>query len=211
MSVLSGEKQLFRKLLLILILPAFLAACGGQKVWAPDEIVDRMAYREPGPATITLVTMINNRSGGGAHSALVINASQRVIWDPAGTFKHSRIPERNDVIYGVNPEIYDVYKRMHARETYHVVMQEVVVSPEVAEKAFALARVSGPVASARCTLSTTNLLQQLPGFEHIKSQWFPKKLMEQFSQIPGVKETKLFEYDSDDKTKVMEQYVPQTF
>lgn len=37
---------------------------------------------------ISLYTMVNNESGAGAHSALVINASQRVIFDPTGTFKH---------------------------------------------------------------------------------------------------------------------------
>ncbi|MEP5151474.1 MAG: hypothetical protein ABJQ89_00550, partial [Planktotalea sp.] len=134
-----------RKFILFLMLPLILAACGAKSEWASDEIVSRMAYREPGAPTLTLVTMINNRSGGGAHTALVINASQRVIWDPAGSFSHPRIPERNDVIYGVNPEVYNVYKSAHARETFHVVMQEIEVSPEVAEKAFALARQMGPV------------------------------------------------------------------
>lgn len=165
-----------RKFLICILLPMALMGCAGKQVWAPDEMVARMAYREPGPATLTLMTMISNRSGGGAHTSLMINASQRVIWDPAGSFAHSQIPERNDVIYGVNPEVYQTYKGAHARETFHVVTQEVVVAPEVAENAFALARTLGPVGSSQCTMSTSNLLSQLPGFENIGSHLFLKSL-----------------------------------
>ena len=203
-----------RKFILFLMLPLILVACGAKSEWASDEIVSRMAYREPGAPTLTLVTMINNRSGGGAHTALVINASQRVIWDPAGSFAHPRIPERNDVIYGVNPEVYNVYKSAHARETFHVVMQEIEVSPEVAEKAFALARQMGPVGQAQCSASTSNLLAQLPGFENVGSHLFPKKLMTSFGKLPGVKTDKLFENDSGDKATAFgaaEAYQPQTF
>ncbi|WP_085307070.1 hypothetical protein [Planktotalea arctica] len=203
-----------RKLILCLLLPLVLMGCGAKSEWASDEIVTRMAYREPGPATLTLVTMINNRSGGGAHTALVINASQRVIWDPAGSFEHPRIPERNDVIYGVNPEVYNVYKSAHARETFHVVLQEVAVSPEVAEKAFALARQMGPVGQAQCSASTASLLSQLPGFETIGSHFFPKKLMDAFARYPGVTTDKLFENDAGDKATAFsnaEAYQPQTF
>lgn len=177
-------------------------------------MVARMAYREPGPATLTLVTMLNNGTGSGAHTALMINASQRVIWDPAGSFAHPRIPERNDVIYGVNPEVYKVYRSAHARETFHVVMQTVEVSPEVAEKAFALARQMGPVGQAQCTASTSRLLQQLPGFESISGNLFPKKLMAQFAKLPGVKTEKVFENDAGDKKAAFEAakaYVPKTF
>lgn len=203
-----------RKLILCLLLPLALMGCSAKSEWASDEIVTRMAYREPGPATLTLVTMINNRSGGGAHTALVINASQRVIWDPAGSFEHPRIPERNDVIYGVNPEVYNVYKSAHARETFHVVLQEVAVSPEVAEKAFALARQMGPVGQAQCSASTASLLSQLPGFETIGSHLFPKKLMDAFARYPGVTTDKLFENDAGDKATAFsnaEAYQPQTF
>lgn len=188
-----------RKFLLMLLLPLALMGCGAKSEWASDEMVTRMAYREPGPSTLTLMTMISNRSGGGAHTSLMINASQRVIWDPAGSFKHSQIPERNDVIYGVNPEVFAVYKGAHARETYHVVMQEIVVSPEVAEKAFTIARGLGPVSQTQCTSTTSSLLSQLPGFENVGNHLFPKRLMEAVAKVPGVKTSRLFEDDAGDK------------
>jgi hypothetical protein len=203
-----------RKFILFLMLPLILAGCGAKSEWASDEIVSRMAYREPGAPTLTLVTMINNGSGSGAHTALVINASQRVIWDPAGSFAHPRIPERNDVIYGVNPEVYGVYKSAHARETFHVVMQTVEVSPEVAEKAFAIARQMGPVGQTQCSASTANLLSQLPGFESVGRHLFPNKLMASFAKLPGVTTDRVFEDDAGDKASAFgaaKAYQPKTF
>ncbi|MCK0151647.1 hypothetical protein MWU54_16515 [Marivita sp. S6314] len=187
-----------------------LAGCGGGVTdLRPDaslEEVSRAAYSHPGPPALTLYTMINNRSGAGAHTSLMINGSQRIIFDPAGTVRLSAVPERDDVLYGVTPGVADFYARAHARETYHVVIQRVQVSPEVAERAMRLAMSAGPVASAQCSLSTSAILRQLPGFENIGSTWFPKRLMDDFAQIPGVQTTKIFENDSDDKAVAIAQF-----
>lgn len=172
------------------------------------EEVSRAVYRHDGPPALTLYTMINNRSGAGAHTSLMVNGSQRVIFDPAGSVRHSAVPERGDVLYGITPRIEDFYARAHARETFHVVIQRIEVSPEVAEKALQLVTTNGPVAQSRCTASTAAILRQLPGFESISGTWFPKNLSDQFGQLPGVTETKLFETDSDDKRKAIEAFEP---
>ena len=87
----------------VLSAPLVLAACGGvtrEEILAPQSAIDRVAYVHPGPKRLTLMTMKNTGSDNGAHTGLMINASQRVLWDPAGTFGHSTIPERNDVHFG---------------------------------------------------------------------------------------------------------------
>jgi hypothetical protein len=61
--------------------PLSLSACTAIEVWAPDTLVSQYIYREEGPKYMTLYTMKNVGSGNGAHSALLINASQRVIFD----------------------------------------------------------------------------------------------------------------------------------
>ena len=76
-----------------------------------------MAYVHDGPPRISLYTMVNNESGAGAHSALVINASQRVIFDPAGTIKHYVFIEQDDVLYGATPSVLEFYTRAHSRKT----------------------------------------------------------------------------------------------
>lgn len=186
-----------------------LAGCGAGADMRPDaspEVISSASYRHPGPPALTLYTMINNRSGAGAHSSLMINGSQRIIFDPAGTVRLRTVPERDDVLYGVTPQVEDFYARAHARETYHVVIQRIEVSPEVAERALRLAIANGPVASARCAVSTAGILRQLPGFESVGSTWFPKRLMDDFGALPGVQTTRLFENDDDDKAVAIAQF-----
>jgi len=186
-----------------------LIGCGASVDSGPDsspEAVARAAYQHDGPPAITLYTMINNRSKAGAHSSLMINGSQRVIFDPAGTVRLSAVPERGDVLYGVTPSVADFYARAHARETYHVVIQRIEVSPAVAEQALSFAISNGRVGSARCTVSTSGLLRQLPGFESIRSTWFPKNLMNQVEDLPGVTTTRLSENDDDDKSVAIAKF-----
>lgn len=186
-----------------------LAGCANLADDKPDSTLDqvsRAAYVHNGPPELTLYTMINNRSGAGAHTSLMINGSQRVIFDPAGTIRLSAVPERGDVLYGINPTVEDFYERAHARETFHVVIQTVQVSPEVAERALQLAINNGSVSPARCAASTAAILRQLPGFENVTSTWFPKRLMESFGEIPGVETRRLFENDADDKAIAVAEF-----
>jgi hypothetical protein len=196
-----------RSLVLALGAMVFLAGCATETVWAPDDAVARAAYRHDGPPRLTVYTMINNNSGGGAHTSLMINGSQRVIFDPAGSFKHDTIPERNDVLFGITPPVEDVYTRYHARKTYHVQIQRLDVSPELAERAIQLVKANGPVPSAQCSLATSRILGELfPG--QIRTSWFPRKTAEDFGKIPGVTEEKLYEYDGDDNSNVLAAWDP---
>jgi len=199
--------SVFRALIGVLVLA--LAGCGAGVDMRPDaspEVISSASYRHPGPPALTLYTMINNRSGAGAHTSLMINGSQRVIFDPAGTVRLSAVPERDDVLYGITPGVADFYARAHARETYHVVIQTVEVPPEVAERALRLAVANGPVASAQCAASTAAILRQLPGFERVGSTWFPKRLMNDFGALPGVQTSRIFENDDDDKAVAIAQF-----
>ena len=180
--------------------PLALAGCAAQEVWAPDDVVSRAIYRGTGPKALTLYTMKNTGSDNGAHTALLIDASQRVIWDPAGSWKQERMPERNDVLFGVSPALERYYISFHARITYYVVGQRVEVSPAVAERALNLAFQAGPVAQANCTRTTSRLLRQLPGFESLPQTWFPNRLFDAFAELPGVTTREYRENDPDDKS-----------
>jgi len=181
-------------------LPLAMSACSAQEVWAPDDVVARAIHRGTGPKSLTLYTMKNTGSDNGAHTALMIDASQRVIWDPAGSWKQTQMPERNDVLFGVTPELEQYYVSFHARVSYYVVGQKVEVSPEVAERALNLAMQAGPVAQANCTRSTSRILRQLPGFEQLPQTWFPNNLSDKFAELPGVTTQVYRENDADDKS-----------
>jgi len=185
-----------RRFLLPIIVLFTLSGCmGGATVWAPDEAIEAAVYSSSKAPSITLVTVINNKNGSGGHSSLVINAHQRVVFDPAGNFKHDAAPERNDLVYGMHPAMLDAYYRFHARVEWHVVTQEIQVSREVAELAYQRVKDYGAVGSGFCANSVSSILPTIPGFEGISKTLYPKKLMADFAELQNVKTDTFYEYD----------------
>ncbi|MBC2834717.1 hypothetical protein [Paragemmobacter straminiformis] len=180
-----------------------LSACGAEPVWAPDEAVAAAHFVAEGPKTITLFTVVNNNSGAGAHSGLLINASERIMFDPAGTWHHPAIPERNDVHYGITDKMVLFYIDYHARETFRVQEQTVTVSPAVAEMVAARAKAYGAVPKAQCANSISSILRDVPGFEDLPSTWFPNKLHDAFAKLPGVVEKEIRDEDADNNHGVL--------
>ncbi|MDA7964605.1 hypothetical protein [Ruegeria sp.] len=190
------------RILIACLLAATVAGCtGSQRPQAdPSQVLSR-SYSDPGPSTLTLYTMINTRTGSGAHTSLMISGSERVIFDPAGSFRADVVPIKDDVLYGITPAVERAYRSSHARETHYAKIQTVQVTPQQAEIALQLAKQSGPVSSAYCANSTSRLLQQVPGFEQIGTTFFPVKLSEEFGQIPGVVTSEYRENDDADLQK----------
>lgn len=180
--------------------PAALAACSSESIWAPDQAVNAAVYRSGGPASLTLITMKNAGSDNGAHTALIVDASQRVMFDPAGSFRLSVVPERNDVLFGITPQIEQVYISYHARETYYVITQKINVPPAIAELALQKVLANGAVSQASCTRATSAIIASLPGFDRIGRTWFPNNLAADFAGLPGVVTREFRESDADDKT-----------
>ena len=102
------------RLVLAAGLAFILAGCVGEEVWAPDDSVARARFVPDGPATVTLITSINTRNNSGAHSALLIDGAQRLLFDPAGSWHNPGIPERNDVLFGMTPGYMDLYLAFQA-------------------------------------------------------------------------------------------------
>ena len=71
-----------KRLLTGLALIALVAGCAVDT--SPDASPDAVAaaaFRAPGPKKLTVITMINNRTGKGGHTALLVNGSQQVIFE----------------------------------------------------------------------------------------------------------------------------------
>lgn len=168
-------------------LPA-LSGCGinAESVWASDEVMARARYSAAGPTYIALITVRNEGTGSGAHSALLINASERVLFDPFGGWTDPTIAERNDVLHGFSPEAEERYLSYQAQDGFYYVRQEVQVSPAVAERALELAKARGPVGMAMCSNAVADVLRPLPGFEAIGNAWMPDRLSHRFASLPGV-------------------------
>ena len=184
---------------------ALLSACGGpaEPVWAPETEIQKYTYRHNGPPAITLYTVVNKRSGSGAHSGLLINGNERILFDPAGSFKLPFAPERNDVHFGMTDRAVAVYIDYHARETHDVIEQRLVVSPEQAALAARLVKSYGAVPKAQCSLSITRILSQIPGFETISTGYFPKRARAGFGRLPDVRERVISDDDADKNHNVL--------
>jgi len=178
-----------KRVLLALLLPLLLAACG-KSVWAPDEAVARARYVSNEPPSISLFTVIRTPGVEGAHSGILINGSQRVLFDPAGNFSNPAVPERNDVLFGITPTMLNYYVDFHAREHFDVIEQKVPVSAAVAEMVMQRAMDNGPASSALCSRNVSNVLAGVPGFESVKSTFFPRTILREFGRMPGVVSTR---------------------
>ncbi len=175
-----------RRVFLAASVPALLSACGADNIWASDEVVRAARFTSDEPPSITLFTVIGIPRGEGGHSALMINGSQRVIFDPAGSWNHPRIPERHDVLYGITPNFKNFYIDYHARSTYWVAEDTVFVSREVADIAIRRVEANGAVNKSFCASGTSAVLRGVPGFEGAPSTMSPIKLRNWFLTLPGV-------------------------
>jgi hypothetical protein len=191
------------RMLLALAITLGLAGCGAESTFAPEEAVQAARYQSSEPPSLTLYTVINVRSGAGAHTGLLINGSERVIFDPAGTWHHPALPERNDVHFGMSEKMVAFYIDYHARETFYVIEQKLPVSAGVAELVMQRAKAYGAVPKAMCAQSVSSILRGVPGFEGLPQTFYPKQLADAFGQLPGVTSRKITDDDADNNHGVL--------
>jgi hypothetical protein len=174
-----------------------LSACGADQRFDPQPQVDAARFVAGPPTYITLYTGVNDRNGTGAHSALLVNASERVLFDPAGTFEHPRSPIQHDVHFGMSDDIVASFLDYHARDTatekFHVIERTLIVPAATAELILARIKSNGAVPKAQCAQSISAILRDIPGFEELPSTMFPIALGEAFGEIPGVTSRKVTE------------------
>jgi hypothetical protein len=175
------------RLVAVLMLPVLVAACApGSGEWAPDVAVQRALYSNGEPPEITLLTVINNRSGAGDHSALLINGEHRILYDPAGSWYNRHAPRRNDVHFGINARLEEIYLDYHARDTHHVIAQSLRLTPQQAAVALEVAQSQSLAAPGQCAVRTGGILREIPGLEDLRSTLFPRTLKDRFGEFPGV-------------------------
>ena len=191
------------RLLSGLVVAFGLAACGADSKWAPQDQVDAARFVAGPPNYITLYTVVNTRTGSGAHSSILVNASERVIFDPAGTWYHPKLPERNDVHFGMTDKAVAFYLDYHTRITYNTIEQTIYVSPQVAELVLERVKAYGAVPKAMCTNANSAILRGVPGFESLPQTFYPRKLSDAFGRLPGVTTRVITDDDADDNHGVL--------
>ena len=180
---------------------ALLAACA-EPVRDPPEKVARAHYRSEGPPALTLYTNVRIATGKGAHTSMVIDGPERVVFNPAGTWRHPDAPRIDDVHYGFTRGMEAWFIDYHARETYYVRQQYLPVPMATAAKALQLAEETGPVLGLFCTKRTADILTQLPGFEDFPDTFFPDAASEAFGRYPGVITKTYYDDSPDDRSDI---------
>jgi hypothetical protein len=184
-----------KRLFLALAAVALLTGCVRNPEFQPPEQLSVAAVPNRGPSELVLYTVINRNTGAGAHTALGVNASERVLFDPAGSFKAENVVRSGDVLYGFTPPVEKAFSSQHARTAYLVNKVTIPVSPEVAQMALQKVKTNGPVGSAHCAQSTSTILASLPGFQSIKPTYYPVALEKQFKTASGARSTQIVEND----------------
>ncbi|MDP2739096.1 MAG: hypothetical protein Q8O82_10470 [Pseudorhodobacter sp.] len=199
-----------KRLIVSVMMLLSLAACGAEPVWAPDEDVARAAYSSNEPPSVTLYTVISTSTGAGGHSALLINGKERVMFDPAGTWYHPAVPERNDVHYGITDRMRAFYIDYHARERYFVREQTLPISLELAEELRARVEAHGAVPKAFCANSIASVLRGEPGFENVPATMSPVRMSKYFDRLAGVTAKDNYDGDPANYSGVMMVYPEDT-
>lgn len=191
------------RMLPALALLALLSACGADRKFADDATIETARYVSDEAPSLTLYTVVNNRTGAGAHSALLIDGRERVMYDPAGTWYHPTVPERYDLHYGITPRMLSFYIDYHARETFRVIEQKIPITLETADRLVAQATAAGAAGKATCANTVSGILRGVPGFEAIGPTWFPNRLAADFATLPGVTERVITDKDDDNNHGVL--------
>ena len=183
------------RILLSFLAVGFLSACA-ERIYAPDEAIAAARYSSSDAPYISLMTMVERDDNEGAHSAILVNGSQVALYDPAGTFKHPELPERNDVFYGITPRWKEVYEWYHARKTTYVVEHRLPVSREFADQMIARMEAQGPSPKMFCGINTSEILRSFDVFSDIPRSFYPDKIMKAFAEMPGVTQRRVYQEDS---------------
>ena len=165
---------------------SLLLACTAEHKWASDADVARARYVDSNPPSITLFTSINTRTKSGAHAGLMINGTERVLYDPAGSWSHPTAPEREEMIYGMTPTMLSFYVDYQGTAPFQLIQQTIFVTPETAELVKQAAIAYGAANKAECTKAIGAVLRSVPGFESLPTTWFPKAMSRGFGALPGV-------------------------
>lgn len=178
----------------------FLVSACAEHIVSDPTVVAAVRYKSDEAPYVELVTMVRKSTDKGAHSALIINASERVIFDPAGTFQHAELAEVEDVHHGATDRLVSYYQRYHARFSHYVHVQRVYLDPATAEGLLKRAQSNGAVSKMFCSNETANVLKSVPQFSSFRSSMFPEFLRLDMAEIPNVEN---YYVDEDDDGQIV--------
>jgi hypothetical protein len=173
---------------IVVLLIAFgLSGCAGLFYSSPPEIAKRERFFNAGPPEVSLLTVTHKPTGIMWHSALLITADERVLYESGGYWKDPEDRRLVDVHYNMtDARLADYVERRSNPKSWEVTLHRVAVSDEVAMMAKQRAETNQMVLGGFCAQGVAMVLKELPGFEDIGPVFLPHDLVPHFEEIPGV-------------------------
>lgn len=179
----SGRAKIWAGVLVALL----LGGCGGYFKTNPPEIATRASYVHDGPPEIALITTIHKPTNFMWHSALLINADERVLFESGGFWDDPEDRRLNDVHYNLtDARLVDYAKHRGESPNWDYILHRVPVTAEVAQLAKERAITQTLVMAGFCALGVRDVLREVPGFEHMDIVVIPEDLVGYFAKMPGV-------------------------
>ena len=165
-------------------LAALLAGCSGAFFGPPGPHGARYAHDASSRLRIAIFEI--DAMDFPMHSGLIIYApDDRVLYDPAGFWRHPDATRRADVTRGLNPELEVSYltrsSMLLSADHWRLHLWEVDVADEVANLAVELVLARPPYAFGACGYGVSSLLADLPGFEGLPDTFSRDRIMEYLS------------------------------
>lgn len=171
-----------------LVLAASLQGCAGALYSNPPDVAKRDSYTAQTAPEIGLVTITHKPTQFMWHSALLINADERILYESGGYWIDSEDRRLGDVHYNLtDARLNDYVARRGNPKVWKVTLHRVDVSPEVAQEAKRRAEENQLVLAGFCAVGVAEVLKDLPGFDHIGHVLLPHDLTPRFDEIPGVR------------------------
>lgn len=172
-----------------------LLGCVRDYPTASAEEVHAARYAHDGEPALMLISTIGESSGMSEHVGLLINAQERVLFDPAGAYTIAQMPHRDDVHYGVKDRYLEHYISFHARLGFYVKTYYLPVSSQTAQIVYERATHYGQVRMTQCGFAVSDILADIEELKGISRTFFPSTLEREFAALPNVVSSEYHEND----------------
>lgn len=164
-----------------------LSGCAGMMYSSPPEIAQRDRYSPQAEPEISLLTITHKPTSFMWHSALLITADERILYESGGYWKDPEDRRLADVHYNLTDErLRDYIARRGDPDVWQITLHRVEVSEDIALEAKRRAQTNQLVLGGFCAMGVAEVLKGLPGFDHLGPVFLPHDLVPVFEEIPDV-------------------------